>query len=220
MYSPPSGCLSTPSWRLLTRPAPGNTSSDTRPLTDLLPQRSVLGPMLFILYTQPISCIIHQCGSNLQMFFDNTQLFSSAFPADFGTLIKQRCVSNMSRLRWIPTNSDLMMTKLRHWLSVFAPEQVSSVMSISRLVVVLIPFLPKVESLGVALDSSLTMSDHISYVCHSACLELHRVSTICLFLITSGLQLLSVLGSCLRLITSLSYWQVSLQIGWPYFKEY
>ena len=37
---------------------------------------------------------------------------------------RQRCVSNMSWLRSIPTNSDLMMTKLRHWLSVFAPEQV------------------------------------------------------------------------------------------------
>ena len=47
-----------------------------------------------------------------------------------------------------------------------------------------IPFQPKVKSLGVVLDSSLTMSHHISSVCHSAYLELHRISAIHPFLTT------------------------------------
>ena len=70
--------------------------------------------------------IIRQSGSDLHKFSDDTQLFSSAIPADFGTLIKQRRVSNMSRLGWISTNSNLTMTKLRHWLSVLALGQVSA----------------------------------------------------------------------------------------------
>ena len=40
--------------------------------------------MLFVLYTQPISCIIHQCHSDLHKFWDDTQLFSSALSAAFG----------------------------------------------------------------------------------------------------------------------------------------
>ena len=61
------------------------------------PSGSVLGPLLFVLYTQPISRIIRQSGSDLHKFSDDTQLFSSSLPADFGTLIKQTetCVEHV-----------------------------------------------------------------------------------------------------------------------------
>ena len=49
---------------------------------------------------------------------------------------------------------------------------------------ILIPFQPKVKSLGVVLDPSLTMSDHIGPVCRSAYLELRRISAIRPFLTT------------------------------------
>ena len=48
-----------------------------------------------------------------------------------------------------------------------------------------IPFQPKVKGLGVVLDSSLTMSHHISSVCRSAYLKLHRISAIHPFFTTS-----------------------------------
>ena len=114
---------------------------------------------------------------------------------------RQRCVSNMSRLGWILTNLNLTMTKLRHWLSVLALEQVSATMSILRLVVVLIPFQPKVKSLGVVLDSSLIMSDHTSSVCRSAYLELRKISAICPFLTTSATAALV----CSRVLSRIDY---------------
>ena len=46
----------------------------------------------------------------------------------------------------------------------------------------LISFQPKATDLGVVLDSGLTMCDHISSVCHSAYLELRRISSIHPFL--------------------------------------
>ena len=46
----------------------------------------------------------------------------------------------------------------------------------------LISFQPKATDLGVVLDSGLTMRDHISSVCHSAYLELRRISSIHPFL--------------------------------------
>ena len=48
---------------------------------------------------------------------------------------RQRRVSNLSRLGWIPTNSKLTMTKLRHWLSVLARKQLFPAISTWRLVV-------------------------------------------------------------------------------------
>ena len=46
----------------------------------------------------------------------------------------------------------------------------------------LISFQPNVKDLGVVLDSSLTLCDHISSVCRSAYLELRSIGSIRLFL--------------------------------------
>ena len=46
----------------------------------------------------------------------------------------------------------------------------------------LISFQLNAKDLGVVLDSGLTMCDHISSVCHSAHLELRRISSIHPFL--------------------------------------
>ena len=67
-----------------------NSISSTPQRLDFgVPQGSVLAPLLFVLYTQPVSRIVRQSGSDLHKFSDDTQLFSSSLPADFGTLIKQ-----------------------------------------------------------------------------------------------------------------------------------
>ena len=64
-----------------------------------------------------------------------------------------------------------------------------------------IPFQPKVKSLGAVLDSSLTMSDHISSVCRSAYLELRRISAIRPFLTTSVAATLF----CSRVLSRIDY---------------
>ena len=69
-----------------------------------VPQGSVLGPLHFVLYTQPVSRIVRQSGSDFHKFSDNTQIFSSALPVDFGTLIKQTetCVEHVKA--WMDSN--------------------------------------------------------------------------------------------------------------------
>ena len=115
---------------------------------------------------------------------------------------RQRHVSNMSRHGWILTNLNSTMTKLRHWLLVLALGQVSATCS-EHLEIggSPIPFQPKVKSLWVVLDSSLTMSHHISSVCHSAYLELCRISPIHPFLTTSATAALV----CSRVLSQIDY---------------
>ena len=48
------------------------------------------------------------------------------------------------------------------------------------------PFQEKVKNLGVVVDTNLIKSDHISSVCCSAYLKLHRISAICPFIATSA----------------------------------
>ena len=167
-----------------------------------VPQGSVLGPLLFVLYTQPVSRIVHQSGSDLHKFSDDTQIFSSALPVDFGTLIKQTetCVEHVKA--WMDSNklklnddkTEALVVSTRSRAGVCYNEHLNIGGS-------LIPFQPKVKSLRVVLDSSLTMSHHISSVCHSAYLELRRISAIRPFLTTSATATLV----CSRVLSRIDY---------------
>ena len=137
-----------------------NSISSTPQRLDFgVPQGSVLGPLLFVLYTQPVTCIIRQSGSDLHKFSDDTQLFSSSFPADFGTLIKQAetCVEHVkalmdsNKLKLNDDKTEALVLGTRSRISVCYSEHLEIGGSP-------IPFQPNVKSLGVVLDSSLTMS--------------------------------------------------------------
>ena len=51
-----------------------------------VPQGSVLGPLLFTLYTHPLSTIICQSGLSYHFFADDSQLHKSCVPSDFPVL--------------------------------------------------------------------------------------------------------------------------------------
>ena len=49
------------------------------------PQGSVLGPLLFTLYTHPLSTVICQSGLSYHFFADDSQLHKSSVPSDFSS---------------------------------------------------------------------------------------------------------------------------------------
>jgi len=57
--------------------------SDPLPLHQGVPRGSVLGPLLFILYTTPLSSLLSDSSVKHHLYTDDTQLFISFSPLDF-----------------------------------------------------------------------------------------------------------------------------------------
>ena len=137
-----------------------------------VPHGSVLGSVLFILYTQPLFNLVNKYAVNHHALADDNQLYkisnhSTEILQNRTTEVKSWMTANKLQLN---DNKPEAMIILSNRTSIHSP--LPSVIHIGDADV---PFMSSVKNLGVILDSNRSMSQHISNTCKAAYIQIRHI---------------------------------------------
>ena len=163
-----------------------NSSSSPSHLMYGVPQGLVLGPILFVRYTTPLSDIVANHSVNHQLFEDDTQLQKSTPLSKVNNLTKElnACTDDIKTLmtkNQLKLNDDKTEALLFPFSSSFEnfyrfPPSFLTFGSHN------IPFSDSARNLGFIRDSKLSMKKHVIQICQTAYFELKRISSVRRFL--------------------------------------
>ena len=153
----------------------GSYRSLSSPLLCGVPQGSVLGPMLFTLYTSPIEEIVTSHGFDLMLYADDSQIYIVCERPDEVLPSISSCIDELST--WLSANSLVFnesKTEAVHFISRLSKDHNDlEILQVGKSVITL---KSKVKNLGVIFENRCDMTADINRRCKSAFYGLKRIS--------------------------------------------
>ena len=145
-----------------------------------VPQGSILGPILFIMYTQELQSIASRYGLKIHLFADDTQIYVSFTQNNMEKVIKniQECLSHIKwwmKVNYLKLNANKTEVLIMHHKVDKTPNPTEIELQKDE------PITPclQARNLGVWFDSTLSMSSHISNIvkaCNIQLMNLWRIA--------------------------------------------
>jgi hypothetical protein len=157
----------------------GSSISRSMPITHGVPQGSVLGPLLFILYTSDLTQAVQQHGLNLHMYADDIQIYGFCPPSKKNELTTQleACLDSLSgwfhsnRLQLNCSKTEFMWCASSQRLRSIALEPIRIGSQLSHPV-------SQVKCLGVIFDSKVSFAPQVSKTVSSCFAVLRQIRSV------------------------------------------
>ena len=191
---------------------PRCTYSSGRVPTSGVPQGSVAGPALFNMYIAPLTDVIRAHGVRHHIYADDIQLYFFANPqySDVQEAMQRltACVAGVNawltsnKLKLNPDKTEFVVFCSKHHCNLTFPSLIVDGNTIHPA--------KNAKILGVTLDKTMTMTDHVNNVCKTAYFQLRNIRRIRSFITKESCQsivtclILSRLDYCNSLYTALS----------------
>ena len=162
----------------------GGEMSTLKPLHFGVPQGSVLGPLLFLIYMLPLRHLVIAYGFNMHSFADDNQLYVFFMkPRDTIMVVAkcsalEKCLGDIER--WMTINK-LKLNSDKTEIKLFGTKHSLSCINIPSLNVAgtcVTITEGTIRNLGVMMDSLLSMSSLVGKMIQSACFHIRNIGTV------------------------------------------